>query len=157
MSNTFILWSARAFYLLLALALLFFINTSSELDSELYLLGGSCFESAVAVEGKFSLTLRGLLVITSLLIIRVSFTLLRTRSWLYLAIGSALASLFIAINHFWTQKHLFQGYTWSDITDWYDAFMRKCYVFDGPQYGVLLAICIVCACGWRALQSKRTP
>lgn len=154
MSNTFILWSARAVYVLLALALLFFINTSSELDSELYLLGGSCFESAVAVKGQFALTLRVLLVVTSLLIMVVSFTLLRTKSWLYLVIGSALACLFMVINHFWTQKHLFQGYTWAGITDWYDAIMRKCYVFDGPQYGVLLAICIVCACGWMALQSK---
>ncbi|MFM2320306.1 MAG: hypothetical protein RLZZ215_2927 [Pseudomonadota bacterium] len=73
MSNTFILWSARAFYLLLALALLFFINTSSELDSELYLLGGSCFESAVAVEGKFSLTLRGLLNVMYLMAHNMEF------------------------------------------------------------------------------------
>ncbi|HMT91882.1 hypothetical protein [uncultured Thiothrix sp.] len=153
MNNTFLLWGARVIYLLAALTLLFFINTSPYLDNELYLLGGSCFESALAVEGQFELTLRLLLVITSLLIIGVSILLFRVRSWLYLAIGFAITCAFVGINQTWTQKHLFQGYTWSRMTDYYDAAMRKCYIFDGPQYGVLLAICLVCLWGllilWR--------
>lgn len=151
MNNIILLWLSRIIYFPAALALLFFINTSSDLDSELYLLGGSCSESAMAVEGQFYLTLRVLLVITSLLIVMVSVKLLRGKSWLDLLTGAVIALVFIGINHFWTQKHLFQGYTWSGMTDFYDAVMRKCYVFDGPQYGVLLAISLVCVWGVAAI------
>jgi hypothetical protein len=153
-NNPLLLWIARAIYLLMAVTLLFLINTSPYLDNELYILGGACFESALAVEGQFALTFRLLLVLSTLLVVGVSVRLLRSQSLKYLMVGIVLVGAFIGINEFWTQKHLLQGYTWSGITDWYDATMRKCYVFEGPQYGVLLAISLVCVWGWGVSDDK---
>lgn len=154
MSNHLLLWIFKLIYFLLALTLLFFINSSPDLDSGFYLLGGSCSESALAVTGQFNLTFRLLLIITDLLVLSLSLKLLWTKSWSCLVVGTGIVGSFVVINQLWTQKHLFQGYEWPRSTDFYDAVMRKCYIFDGPQYGVLLATCLVCLWGLLELSKK---
>jgi hypothetical protein len=154
MNNSLLLWATSAIYVVSALGLLFSLNVNIDIGSSLFLLGGGCIDSSAAVDGQFYLGFRVGLVLTSLLVLAVSVQLLRHQSLKYLMAGIAGCGAFIVINHYWVQFHPFEGFKFSAATDMFDAVTTRCYLYEGPQYGVLLAISLVCVWGWVMLRRK---
>ncbi len=134
------------FYCLSTLLLLFSINTSPDLYSEIYLLGGSCRYSSVGVEGVFKLSFIIALIVASFISLLAFWVVVLVRKISYILIALLTNIILIILNGLFTQFHAFRGYKFDSTTDMFDAISRHCYVYEGPHYLVLFLISVLGIC-----------
>lgn len=142
-SSNFLYKIIFGLYFASILLLLFSINISPDLYSELYLLGGTCRYSSVGVEGGFKLSFIFMLIAANFAVLAVLGVVYSARKTNYVLIALVMNILFIGLNSKLTQFHAFRGYKIEPTTDMFDAISRQCYVYVGPHYLVLLLIILL--------------
>lgn len=149
-----LIWVSRVIYTLSALFLLGILNIE-DVDSELYLLGGSCTSAAQGVEGSFDPWFLLSLAIVNLLILVSGFRLLLSGNTFALLIGSLANTGLYFLAAKWEQKRLFEGYEITPDTNMLDALTGKCYLFYGPHDMILLFTSLMCiGIIWALIKSK---